>query len=152
MAMGRPAKPTALRLIEGNPGKRPLPKGEPVPPSVPVVKPPWLTDLASAEWDRVAPQLIKMHLLTDVDVMALAGYCEAVSRFMLATKALDEFGALVPAVREDGSFVKNPAAQLARDALADIKALSQEFGMTPSSRGRINLPDATPDDIDGILS
>ena len=29
---GRRPKPTALKLIEGNPGKRPLPRDEPTPP------------------------------------------------------------------------------------------------------------------------
>ena len=34
---GRKPKPTALKRLEGNPGKRPLNAMEPVPPTVPLL-------------------------------------------------------------------------------------------------------------------
>ncbi len=48
---GRPPKPTALKLLQGNPGKRPLPKGEPRPP-VGCEPPANLTKRARGVWDR----------------------------------------------------------------------------------------------------
>lgn len=152
MANPGPApQPTALKLIKGNPGQRALNDAEPVPPAIPVGKPDWLSPMASAEWDRVAPQLEKMRILSDVDVMPLAAYCEAVGRFIEASRILETQGALVLGYR--GSLVKNPAAQIVKDALADMKALAQEFGMTPSSRSRVKVPDAgASDDLDGLLS
>lgn len=150
--MSGPApQPTQLKLIRGNPGQRALNKSEPIPPAVPIGKPSWLSDLASTEWDRVAPQLKKMRILTDVDVMPLAAYCEAVARFIEASAILKVQGPVVLGYRDYP--VKNPAGQMARDALADLKSLAQEFGMTPSARSRISLPEGADDgDVDGILS
>jgi hypothetical protein len=42
MRTGRPPKPTALKLMTGNPGRRPLPKDEPAPPKGDVLAPAWL--------------------------------------------------------------------------------------------------------------
>ena len=39
---GRKPKPTALKLLEGNPGKRPINEHEPVPPKGTVKCPTWL--------------------------------------------------------------------------------------------------------------
>ena len=39
---GRKPKPTALKLLEGNPGKRPLNDREPVPPRAALKCPAWL--------------------------------------------------------------------------------------------------------------
>lgn len=39
---GRKPKPTALKLLEGNPGKRPINEHEPIPPKGTVKCPSWL--------------------------------------------------------------------------------------------------------------
>ena len=57
-------------------------------------------------------------------------------------------------LKEDGLITTNirngdkahPAAQIAREAAKIIKAIAVEFGLTPSSRGRISLPSDTIDD------
>ena len=47
---GRKPKPTALKRLEGNPGKRPLNALEPVPPTVPLQCPRHLLPEAKKEW------------------------------------------------------------------------------------------------------
>ena len=67
---GPPKKPTKLRILEGNPSKRPLPKNEPEPdPTMPEC-PDWLMDDAKEEWNRVAPELHRIGLRTVGDVAA----------------------------------------------------------------------------------
>ena len=39
---GRKPKPTALKVLEGNPGKRPLNENEPIPPKGSIKCPSWL--------------------------------------------------------------------------------------------------------------
>lgn len=51
---GRRPKPAALKLVTGNPGKRPIRDDEPVAVSGWPDKPPKLGTVASAEWDRLA--------------------------------------------------------------------------------------------------
>ena len=70
---GRKPKPTALKLLEGNPGKRPLNGREPVPPRAALKCPAWLLPEAKKEWKRLAPALEAMGVLTMADLTAFEG-------------------------------------------------------------------------------
>ena len=61
---GRKPKPTALKQLEGNPGKRQLNEHEPVPPKSTVRCPAWLEPEAKKEWKRLAPSLEAMGILS----------------------------------------------------------------------------------------
>jgi len=69
---GTKPKPTHLKLIEGNRGKRPLNLKEAK--TIPALPdpPPHLTADALEEWHRVASWLHKIGLLSEVDRAALA--------------------------------------------------------------------------------
>ena len=77
MARGRRPKPTALKKLEGNPGKRPLNELEPVPPVASLRCPNYLLPEARKEWRRLAPILMNLGLLTAADAVPFAGYCQA---------------------------------------------------------------------------
>ena len=64
---GRKPLPTALKVLEGDRGKgrRPLNTDEPTPPQVNVECPDWLMPEAQQEWQRLAPSLIAMGVLTE---------------------------------------------------------------------------------------
>lgn len=57
MAAGRPPKPTHLKVIAGNPGKRALPTNEPQPELRDLEPPRDLDEDEQREWDRIAPLL-----------------------------------------------------------------------------------------------
>ena len=76
-ARGRKPKPTALKVLEGNPGKRPLNDHEPIPPKGELKCPSWLLPEAKKEWKRLASSLEAMGVLTMADLTAFAGYCQA---------------------------------------------------------------------------
>lgn len=72
---GRKPKPTFLKLLQGNPGKRELPQNEPQPakPKGAVPKAPrHLSDPARKQWRVVAKQLAGANILTELDAHALA--------------------------------------------------------------------------------
>ena len=50
---GRKPKPTALKVLEGNPGKRPLNDREPVPPKATLKCPAWLLPEAKGAKHRI---------------------------------------------------------------------------------------------------
>ena len=77
MAQGRKPKPTAIKALEGNPGKRELNKNEPKPKKKAPACPKWLDDEAKKEWRRLSKQLEELGILTEVDMTAFAGYCQA---------------------------------------------------------------------------
>jgi len=66
-----------MKVLTGNPGKRPLNMDEPDPETVIPDCPAELGPVARAEWDRLAGQLGKLNLLTALDRAALAAYCGA---------------------------------------------------------------------------
>ena len=134
---GPAPKPTALKKLEGNPGKRALPKNEPEFPSG-AVCPDWLPEDAKAEWFRVSPILERIKLLTQADTAALAAYCLAWARLMDAQAQIDRDGSVVEAA--SGYKMPHPAVAIANKATTEIHRFSKEFGMTPSSRGRMSLP------------
>ena len=62
-ARGRKPKPTALKLLEGNPGKRPLNDKEPKPQKKAPSCPKWLDPEAKKEWRRLASKMEMMGIL-----------------------------------------------------------------------------------------
>lgn len=133
--IGRPPKPVELRVLEGNPGKRPIIEPPKAPPNRPTC-PAWLTGEARAEWRRVVPILDRLGLLTEADRTTLAAYCEAVSVFRAATEEVAAHGVLVKG-RRRGDLIKNPALQVQRDASKLIALYSSSFGLSPSDRVRL---------------
>lgn len=144
MTAGRKPKPTHLKLVTGNPGKRALPKAEAkVAPALPS-PPPHLSDEAKVEWGRVSEDLYKVGLLSVVDRAALAAYCHAYARWVQAERAIAEMakrdqltgGLMIKTT--NGNAIQNPLVGTANKAAADMVRYAAEFGMTPSARSRIN--------------
>lgn len=86
---GRPRKPTHLKIIEGNRGRRPLNRDEPEPEKIAPEPPDFLNADAKTEWDRVVPILLNMEVLTVADRPTLVGYCKAWARFVEAERQLE---------------------------------------------------------------
>lgn len=141
--------PTNLRVLRG--GKRKLNKDEPVPTASDVSPPDWLREEAVEVWNRLAPDLKRKKILTAWDVDAFAVFCDAVVQHREATKFVTNAGVMVRGRKE--AAVKNPALQVVRDSAQVIRAFAQEFGLTPSARSSIKMPnDAGDDEADRLLS
>lgn len=147
MAGGRKSIPTRLKMLAGNPGKRPLNDAEPQPiaDATSWYCPEWLPKAAKVEWRAVAPELHRLGLLTRIDRSALAAYCAAVARWHAAESDVAERGILVE--RSDGSGLdRNPALGVIRDAVDQLRKFASEFGLTPSSRSRLSGAKGPPAD------
>lgn len=149
MPGGRPPKPTALKLLDGNPGKRPLNRHEPKPRPVAPTCPAWLSAEAKREWRRIARELERLGLLTQVDRAALAGYCQNYARALEAERVLSEEG--LTFTTEKGYVMQRPEVAIAQKAWQLVRAFGAEFGLTPSSRGRLSLPEPETDDLERLL-
>jgi len=137
---GRKPKPTAMRILQGNPGKRALNDREPVPPRGMPECPEYLDPVAQAEWARTADILHEMGLLSLADRTALAAYCTAYSRWIHAEDQVRKFGAIVKSP-EKGFPMKSPYLTIAEQSLETMRKFMVEFGLTPSSRSRIRVPE-----------
>ena len=92
---GRRPTPTRIKILTGNPGKRPLNRNEPRPePALPEC-PPELGPSAQREWARLIGELSKLNLITNLDRAALASYCGAYALWAEATEAIQKFGTMV---------------------------------------------------------
>lgn len=92
---GRRPIPTRLKMLTGNPGKRPLNGDEPRPDENIPECPPELGPVARAEWDRLVGELAALRLLTNLDRAALAAYCGAYALWAEATVQIEKYGAMI---------------------------------------------------------
>lgn len=150
---GRKPKPTVLKVIAGNPGKRALPKNEPkISLDTDAKCPTRLSGEARREWGRIAPVLRDAGLLTKVDRSALTLYCEAHELYLRA-KGFVDAEALTIVVGEYGDQKPTPYLSIMNKQADRMRQLLVEFGMTPSSRSRVQVspPKGAEDDEWGEL-
>jgi P27 family predicted phage terminase small subunit len=136
--------PTHLRLLRGNPGKRPIGRElEPPRTTEPPEPPNFLVGYALDEWWRVAPGLWQLGLLSPLDVSTLAAYCQAYKHWRTAEELLAGMAERDPATsallvrRASGDVGQNPVVRIAANAAADMVRYAAEFGFSPAARSRV---------------
>lgn len=135
---GRRPKPTRLKVLTGNPGRRPLNEDEPQPKVVIPECPSELGPVARREWDRLAAELVALKLLTNLDRAALAAYCGAYALWAEATEQIQKYGTMVKS--PTGYPIQSPYVSIANRQAEIMMRVASEFGFTPASRGRISTP------------
>ena len=126
-----------MKILEGNPGRRPLPTNTPKPQPVAPKIPRGIAPEARKVWKSLGPHLERMGLLTQVDGPAFLALCSHYALMFEAIKAVQEDGIRV--VDEYGMVRKHPLLQVVRDNSAALRQWATEFGLTPSSRSRMTL-------------
>ena len=134
---GRPPKPTALKILQGNPGRRPLNKREPEPTLGKPEKPEGLGPYGEEIWDELIEQLIMMQVMSTADRRALELCARSYQEYRQALTQTD----------------KKISVTAASDAWKRCKSMLVEFGLTPSSRSRVKVVKAsTPDPLEKFLA
>ena len=126
MKTGRPAKPTVLKLLAGNPGKRPINALEPNAGDIDTSAPDDLSEAATGHWKRLAPMLAKSGVLKHSDRDLLVCYCESYATWLDSVRA----------------------GKLNVSLLSQLRQMLGEMGMTPAARTRI-IVDKPKDKEDG---
>lgn len=139
---GRRPKPTHLKVITGNPGRRPLNLREPKPVVAMPTCPAHLNSTAKAEWKRLAHELHAIGILTRLDRAILAGYCQTYGRWVEAEKKLKE---TPPILKLPSGYVQqNPWLTIATRQMELLHKFAAELGLTPSSRSRVEISSHPP--------
>lgn len=141
---GRKPKPTALKQLEGNPGKRAVNKKEPKPVSEIPSCPNHLQGIARQEWNRIVKELKALGMITKLDRAALAICCTAYADYVKACNKLKKEGEVI--ISEKGGMYQNPWVAIKKRSMDQIAKFYAEFGMTPSSRSRIQVDANTPEE------
>jgi len=135
---GRKPTPTRLKVLTGNPGKRALNEHELDPePAIPDC-PAELGAVAKQEWARLAGELGKLRILTNLDRAALAAYCGAYALWIEAIEQIEKYGSMVKS--PSGYPQQSPYLAIANRQVELMMRIASEFGFTPASRGRISSP------------
>lgn len=167
---GQNRKPRGRKIIQGTFRNDRNPPREPTPPAVPTApKPPaGMNRWARGAWKRLAAELTDQELLTSLDLMTLELLCAAYGDWKVADQAVfhplnpltgkrerrnleqylsgrdtwikvDELSADVVVSLRRNSQTAPELAERNR-AYATYRAYMAEFGLSPASRNRINLP------------
>ena len=150
MVVGRKPTPAALRVLQGNPGRRPYNTREPEVVSSQPDPPDCLTLGALRIWHDVAPKLAAAKILAALDAATLASYCVAWDEFETATAHIATHGLMI----ETAAGLKiSPFVTLRHRVLPHLLRLSAALGLTPSARSRITTaePSTESSKWDGIL-
>src|SRR5262249_6742879 len=140
---GRKPSPTQLKLLRGDPGKRPIrAAGEPMPGHVLPEPPARLSARAKAAWDQIAPILSGMGVLTEADAVALELLCAAYADYSEARDELSAFGSNYYETTTQTGGTRGgllPAVSVMQEADRRMRNWLVEFGQTPSTRSRIQI-------------
>jgi P27 family predicted phage terminase small subunit len=132
---GRKPKPTRLKLIEGNPGKRATNQHDLRPePKVPTC-PAHLCPAAKAEWKRLARELFLLGIVMDLDRAALAAYSQAYGRWAEAERKLKDTPVLIKL--PSGYIQPSPWLGIGNKQLELMAKYVAELGLSPVSRTRV---------------
>ena len=143
---GKKPTPTHLRLLQGNPQRRPVRTDEPQPLPLLDAPPPlsFIEAYATEEWNRLAPELVRLGLMTLVDSAPFGAYCVAFARWRTAEEALAKMADKDPVMRglivrsKAGTAMENPLVYTSRRAAQEMLRFATEFGFTPAARARIH--------------
>ena len=87
-----------------------------------------------------------MGIISEIDSAALASYCTAWATYVKACNKLKRQQEVM--ISDLGGMYQNPWVAIRNKAMEQIRQFSSEFGMTPSSRTRIQLEN--PSDEEGM--
>jgi len=141
---GRPPKPTALKILQGDFDKNPQRRNrdEPTPEAIVPPCPEWLKGNARREWTRVTKEMSDMNVMTMADRESVEQYCILYGQWRDMVRTVSRDGALVEG--RGGDLVETAASKSSRALSAEILKYLVQFGLTPAARTRIHVQKATP--------
>lgn len=137
MARGRPPKSNSQKILDGNPGNRPLTQ----PPKPIGTCPPCPSDLkgpARKEWLKLSAPLHQMGILHEQNASPFRMYCFYWGQHVELSRYLNSLRAEDMTVKSSRGDVRAiPQVKMCLDATNAAQRLANEFGITPKSRAAI---------------
>ena len=145
---GRPAKPSNLHVLHGTDRADRRNDAEPKPDASDQKPPTWLKGRARREWKRIAPMVADMGVLTVADNDAAALMCDALAEYIEAREVVRQHGATYEAEAKNGAVIVRPRAVVGmyQDAWRRVLRVMTDFGMTPSSRAKVQAGEKKSED------
>ncbi len=102
-----------------------------------------LPEAGLEEWLRVAPELHKANLLTNLDLAALEAYCRLFARWRMAEEMLATADDMVFEAKS-GYMAQSAYLNISNACVKQMHSIMADFGMTPAARARMKAVDAGP--------
>jgi P27 family predicted phage terminase small subunit len=137
---GRRPIPDHLKVVNGNPGKRPLNRKPPKTDVGAPVCPAHLSDEAKVQWGRFSVLLEQMGVLTTADGAALEQLSELYVEATTLRRDIKTNGHTLQVTSTQGEKVAkaNPSVAMLRAVEIRIAQYLIEFGLTPAARTRVH--------------
>ena len=142
--------PTEIKRQRGTLRKDRMNPNEPKLPSVIPPIPTWLSEDGQKAFVELSTLLHNMMVLTQADEMALTLLCDSYSEYKKAKDVVNELGTTMEVTSREGNVksIIRPEVQIANQSFVRVFQLLKEFGLTPSSRAKVNAIEnasSTPD-------
>jgi P27 family predicted phage terminase small subunit len=131
---GRRPKPTELKLITGNPGKRKLSESEPIAPGNIEDPPEWMTDGQKEGW-KYAIEDAPLGLLRKADRSILSIWVVAEDMHRQAAQKVAQFGMLTELPNAKLSM-QSPYLSIVNAQVAIMQRAASELGFSLGARSR----------------
>lgn len=151
---GRPPKPTALKRLAGNPGRRPLAR-EPAFKPLASAPPQWLGQDGRNLWFRLAGTLAAAGVITQADEMALEMLCRSYEAWLDAERHLRDGGPVVirpPKNGRAGGMGLSPWVKEAERLFQQLERVAAKFGLTPADRAKVAHEAQASDTLDSFIN
>lgn len=145
--MARPRKPNELKILQGNPGKRAIPKTKIKFASEKVAPTMELAGYALEYWRYIKPILEASGVLTEADSTELTLLCQTWGKYREAFEQLH--GEPLVVLSEKGTTYQNPLVGVCNAYRDAVQKILIQFGMTPAARSAVS---AKPDESDNPLA
>jgi P27 family predicted phage terminase small subunit len=153
-------KPTALKLLEGNRGKRPLPENEPKPMNVAPAMEMDIDTQAKKIWKRLSPLLEKLGLLTEIDGSAFAILCQIRARLVAIHRFIKKENKSLVQQSErpapDGGvyyeYKASAYVNLEMKYYELFRKYASDFGLSPRGRTGLQVGITKKEDGDDLLT
>jgi P27 family predicted phage terminase small subunit len=135
---GEKPLPTNVKKLRGTLRKHRVRKNEPQPParsSVPRPPERLKGTLARAKWRSLAADLWHLGLLPRISEDMLFQYCVAWQIYCDALEMVERVGSVVKT--QSGNYIVSPWQAVVNRQAEVMRTIAQEFGMTPSSKTRV---------------
>ena len=134
---GRKPVPTHLKILRGNPGKRPLNENEPIPDGDLADPLEWMSEGQKAGWNY-AIENAPAGLLKKLDRSVLAVWVVAEDLHRRATEMIEKFGILTKAPNT-GLPIQSPYLPVVNKQAQIMLKAAEQLGFTPAARSRIQI-------------
>jgi P27 family predicted phage terminase small subunit len=135
---GKTPTPTTLKIMRGNPGRRPLNLDEPWSPLLKRMPPApgFLDDEGKRVWSAEGRRLIKAGLLTALDLTMFGTWCIWYSKRDIASRAVNKSGLVIKAGGVGNPYI-NPYMSVISMCSKAMHQIEIEFGLSPASRTKV---------------